>query len=492
MLRTLGLAALLAGTLHSSACATSAHRYGEVTVREGASRRVLKPLATAQAGVASVGVIETDVGRGLAFVVDESGYLLTNRHVVEDADHIEHITFPGLNPARTYSGVRIVFVDPERDLALLKVETDAPLPSLPLASSDREPIDSYLERADRVMLLAAKKRSEEQDARDGRELESGFVAHLGRVRDLEVFNDSVGRGPYFGFSSAVERGQSGGPVLDRYGRAVGIVTWTWKNRAGGYAIPISSAADMLSERPALETQSQQLARAQGRAERFVAALNGRQSDRARLMLSPTHSRAVRSDTLSALGEHIADDGQGAVRQFVGALEALIGETAEFEDEDDRFDAVLELVLRTGADEFREALGVDESLPGDQVVSFFWEFSHAYVSARHFGELPVGDAVDAALRRLQSLDAARTFAFADFSRRLADARVEIEKVELIPGVYAPTAVVTLRAEGGRGRTRALPKESLSGAAKFEERVHVLQMRLEWGDWYVAELQTRARG
>ncbi len=454
---------------------------------------MLKPLATAQAGVASVGVIETDVGRGLAFVVDESGYLLTNRHVVEDADHIEHISFPGLNPARTYSGVRIVFVDPERDLALLKVETDAPLPSLPLASADQEPIGSYLERADRVMLLAAKRRADEHVARgDGRELESGFIAHLGRVRDLEVFNESVGRGPYFGFSSAVERGQSGGPVLDRYGRAVGIVTWTWKHRAGGYAIPISSAADMLSERPQLDTRSQQLARAKGRAERFVAALNGRQSERARLMLSPTHARAVRSDTLSALGEHIADDGQGAVRQFVGALEALIGDTPEFKDDDERFDAVLELVLRTGAEEFREALGVDEALPGDQVVSFFWEFAHAYVSARHFGELPVGDAVDAALRRLQSLDAARTFAFADFSRRLADARVEIEKVELIPGVYAPTAVVTLRAEGGRGRTRALPQASLTGAARFEDRVHVLQMRLEWGDWYVAELQTRARG
>ncbi|MCA9713168.1 MAG: trypsin-like peptidase domain-containing protein [Myxococcales bacterium] len=490
MLRALGVLALTVGTLHAGACAQSA-RFGDVTVHEGASRRALDPLKTAQAGVASVGVVETDVGRGLAFVVDASGYLLTNRHVVEDADFIERVVFPALDPPRRYSGVRVVYIDPERDLALLKVETDAPLPRLRLASARQAPLGDYLEIADRVLLLAAKKPG--GAAVDGRELESGFVAHLGRVRDLEVYNDAVGRGPYFGFTSAVERGQSGGPVLDRYGRAVGIVTWTWKNRAGGYAIPISAAAEMLAERPTLETESQQLARARGRAERFVAALNERRSERARVMLSPTHARAIRTDTLRAMGEHVEGDGQEAVQQFVGALESLIGDVPEIKDDDQRFEAVLELVLRTGSESFRESLGVGDELPGDQVVSFFWEFAHAYVSARHFGELSVGDAVDAALRRLQSLDAARTFAFADFSRRLADARVTIDRVELIPGVYAPTAVVTLRAEGGRGRSRARPLETPDGEdARFEDVEHVLQMRMEWGDWYMAELQTRARG
>ena len=57
-----------------------------------------------------------DVGRGLAFVIDPDGYLLTNRHVIEDADYIDNLTFPALQPAVSFASVRIVYIDPRRVL----------------------------------------------------------------------------------------------------------------------------------------------------------------------------------------------------------------------------------------------------------------------------------------------------------------------------------------------------------------------------------------
>jgi len=68
-------------------------------------------------------------------------------------------------------------------------------------------------------------------------------------------------------------------------------------------------------------------------------------------------------------------------------------------------------------------------------------------------------------RLRTLDAARTFAFASLTDRLGEGPAEITKVDVVPGVYAPQAVITLKTPERRGRL-------------------VMQMRMEWGDWYIA--------
>jgi hypothetical protein len=87
-------------------------------------------------------------------------------------------------------------------------------------------------------------------------------------------------------------------------------------------------------------------------------------------------------------------------------------------------------------------------------------------------------MDAALARLQTVDAARTFAFAEVAKRISTGDdIRLEKIELIPGAYAPQAVVHLRVADK-------PKAAATPAASDL----ILQLRLEWGDWYVAELQT----
>ncbi|WAS97604.1 S1 family peptidase [Nannocystis punicea] len=444
---------------------------GDVTLERGKSGRALEDLALAQKGAAAVAVVSTDVGRGLAFVVDPDGYLITNRHVIEDADHIEDVSFPALRPPRSFAAVRIVYIDPSRDLALIKLDVDAPLPSLPLATVGSTPIEDYLHQKDHVLLLA--RPSEDDGAGEGGKRPTGFVARTGNVRELEVYNQAVGPGAFFELSQAVRRGQSGGPVLDRFGRVVGVVSWTWKHRVGGYAIPITEAAQMLNERPAMDTPAEQSARAAERARGFLKALDGGDLEIARRMMSPTYSRKIRQRTMTTIAEQLPGDGRAAVQQFVAALEDIV-DSEPADAEELPFSKVQDVVLRTGTRGFMEALGVEGALSKDQVISFFFEFAQAYVGARYFAESDPDTAMNAAMMRLQTVDAARTFAFAEATGRFKrGAHLQVERLEIVPGAYAPHAVVTLRNSDTDGRQPA---------------TLVMQMRLEWGDWYVAELQT----
>lgn len=458
----LALACLaLAGPLVAGACGR--HTIGEVTLSEAPAARPLADLVVARRGAAAVAVVETDIGRGLAFVVDPRGYLITNRHVIEDADHIEQVTFPGLDPPRSFAAVRIVYIDPARDLALIKLDVDAPLPALALATDHPAPIGDYLRSADHVVLLA---RPDEDDPGGAR---PGLIAHTGAVRELAVYNPAVGPGAFFGLSQAVRRGQSGGPVLDRYGRVVGVVSWTWRHRVGGYAIPIAEAAQMLGERPAMATAAEQAGRAEARARGFLSSIGGGDLEVARRMMSPTYSRTIRQRTMKTIAEQIPGEGREAVQQFVAALEDIIDDQPPGAEELP-FSKVQDVVLRTGTRGFMEALGVDANLSKEQVISFFFEFAQAYVSSRFFAESDAEAAMNVALQRLRTVDAARTFAFAEATTHFKrDDKLDVERVEVVPGAYAPQAVVTLRKAGEATRM-------------------VMQLRLEWGDWYVAELQT----
>ncbi|MFY0541706.1 trypsin-like peptidase domain-containing protein [Nannocystis pusilla] len=181
--------------------------------------------------------MSTDVGRGLAFVVDPDGYLITNRHVIEDADHIEDVTFPALRPQRSFAAVRIVYIDPSRDLALIKLDVDAPLPALSLATVGSAPIEDYLHAKDRVLLLA---RPGEDDALASGKKPDGFVARTGNVRELEVFNPAVGPGR----SSACRRRCGAGRAAGRCSTA----TAAWSGWSAGRGSTASAATRSRSPR----------------------------------------------------------------------------------------------------------------------------------------------------------------------------------------------------------------------------------------------------
>jgi len=434
---------------------------------EGSLRRTNGAESALRRSAAAVAIIETDVARGMGFVIDPSGYLITNRHVIEDADHIEGVVFPARDPSRVYGNVRVVYTDPDHDLALLHVYSDEPLTALPLATDNVEPVSSYLSPYDPVVLMQRK--GEPQEG-------ASLSLQYGRVSDLDVVNPAAGPGAFVGLTPDVHRGQSGGPVLDRHGRAVGIVTWTWRRRGGGYAIPIAEATRMLAARPQLDDDAERRTRAGLRTRLFLDAISRGDGEAARRFTSPSEARKRREDTVGEIMARVQDGpGLELMQSYVVALEAIVAEVQRDGDPSVVESGLNALVLSSARPEFREALGLDGSVDMGQVVSFFHELGQGYLRARVFGEQGSEDSLRSAFARLRTIDAARSFTLADLVVDLDGREVEIGTVELMPGAYVPAARVELAVRGEGERQR------------FD-----LHLRLEWGDWYVARLERSALG
>ncbi len=431
---------------------------------EGSLRRAKGAETAIQRSAAAVAIIETDVARGMGFVVDPSGYLITNRHVIEDADHIEGVVFPARDPSRIYGSVRVVYMDPERDLALLHVHSPEPLTALPLATDGVEPVSSYLAHADEVVLVERDKDAEADPA---------IELRRGRVSTLEVENPAAGPGAFVGVTADVRQGQSGGPVLDRHGRAVGVVTWTWRDRGGGFAIPIADATRMLAERPLLEGDLLREQRAELRARLFLDAVARGDGEAARRFTSPSQARKQREE---AVGEIMgqAQEGPGLARMqgFIAALEEVVGEVAREEDPTLIDRGLATQVMRMAMPEPRAELGGE--LDVGQVVSFFHELGNAYLRARVYGGETSEGALRSALQRLRTIDAARSFALATLVTELDGRVASVRSVELVPGAYTPGARVELQTSG-----EGAPAETID-----------LHLKLEWGDWYVASVERSA--
>jgi serine protease Do len=169
-------------------------------------------------------------GVGSGVILTSDGYVLTNRHVVEDARTLT----VALSDGRELSA-RIVRIADDTDLALIKVAGDG-LPAARIGSSDAlevgetaiaigSPLGSYTETVTR-----------------------GIVSGLDR--EITVTDGSTGRritlSGLIQTDAAINPGNSGGPLLDAGGNVVGINTAIAADAEGlGFAIPISAAADLI-------------------------------------------------------------------------------------------------------------------------------------------------------------------------------------------------------------------------------------------------------
>lgn len=440
--------------------------YGGVDISVSPLSRTLRGAKLQERSYAAVVTIETNVGRGMGFVVDPAGYIVTNRHVIEDADYLQGVLFPNVDPGRMYESVRVVYSDPVWDLALLHVKADGPLPHLPLATQRPVPVGRYLAAADPVVVL-------EQGG--SKRVNPGLVVRRGKVAELAAYNPAAGPGAFVGVTTDVVSGQSGGPVLDAQGRAVGVVTWTWRDRVGGYAIPIAEAARMLRERPQMKSDGDHRHRAESRARTFFGAVARGDNEAARRLTSPSHARDVRTDALSALTGGKEQFDPETLSWFVDALEGLAKVDPDNDAEvTESFRQMQSLVESTGSPAMRQALGLETEAESGQVVAFFHEFGSAYLASRMFGKMEPEQALQSASERLRTVDAARTFALALSSDSLRGREVLMESIDIVPGAYKPTAVVRVIASA-----EGKPLQRLS-----------LHLRLEWGDWYVAEIRQAA--
>ena len=161
-------------------------------------------------------------GQGSGFIINEKGFILTNNHVVEDADVIKVV----LADNREFTA-KLVGTDPQTDVALIKIEDGENLPVLPLGDSNALEVGEWVIAIGNPFGLS-------------QTVTVGVVSATGR--------SSVGINEYENFiqtDAAINPGNSGGPLLNGRGEAVGINTALFSRTGGymgiGFAIPVNMA-----------------------------------------------------------------------------------------------------------------------------------------------------------------------------------------------------------------------------------------------------------
>ncbi|MEJ2727794.1 MAG: DegQ family serine endoprotease [Deltaproteobacteria bacterium] len=159
---------------------------------------------------------------GSGFIIDKDGYVVTNNHVIEDADQIK----VKLKDEHEFDA-KIVGRDPNTDIALLKIESAQDLPTLKLGDSDALKVGQW------VVAIGSPFGLEHT-------VTAGIVSAKGRV---------IGSGPYDDFiqtDASINPGNSGGPLLNMKGEVIGINTAIIASGQGiGFAIPINLAKDII-------------------------------------------------------------------------------------------------------------------------------------------------------------------------------------------------------------------------------------------------------
>ena len=164
---------------------------------------------------------------GSGVVISEDGYILTNNHVVADAEEII-VTF---TEKEKYEA-EIIGRDPKTDIALIKIKVDKSIPAAKLGDSDTLRIGDWVMAIGNPFGL-------------GSTVTAGIVSAKGRI---------IGAGPYDNFiqtDASINPGNSGGPLFNLDGEVVGINTAILAPSGGnigiGFAIPINMAKSVMSQ-----------------------------------------------------------------------------------------------------------------------------------------------------------------------------------------------------------------------------------------------------
>ena len=169
-------------------------------------------------------IIRQGLGSGL--IVSENGHILTNNHVIAEADELTVTLWEESSHTAT-----VVGTDPKTDLAVLKIEAEDLVPAR-LADSDDLRVGQWVAAVGNPFGLAST-------------LTAGVISAVGRSRmGLAEYEDFIQT------DAAINPGNSGGPLVDLNGEVVGINTAIFSRGTGGYmgvgfAIPIEMARSVM-------------------------------------------------------------------------------------------------------------------------------------------------------------------------------------------------------------------------------------------------------
>lgn len=160
-------------------------------------------------------------GAGSGFVIDPSGVIVTNCHVIQEFEVGKSISVE-LNDGRRFPAQKIV-KDEKADVAIVTIEVPEPLPFLTFADSDLVEIGDWVLAIGNPFML-------------GSSVSAGIISATERFRDTKLFIQT---------DAAVNPGNSGGPLINLKGEVVGINTAIASLSGGyqgvGFAIPANTA-----------------------------------------------------------------------------------------------------------------------------------------------------------------------------------------------------------------------------------------------------------
>jgi serine protease Do len=172
---------------------------------------------------------------GSGFIVDPKGYIITNYHVVEKADKIYVKLSTDPDNADEGRPARVIGTDKATDLAVIKIETSTPLPTVKLGNSDTTQVGDWVEAIGSPFALS-------------QTVTAGIIS---------AKNRTIQPGPSGQFQhfiqtdAAINPGNSGGPLLNMNGEVIGVNTAIFTQSAGyqgiGFAMPSNTVVDIYND-----------------------------------------------------------------------------------------------------------------------------------------------------------------------------------------------------------------------------------------------------
>ena len=177
-------------------------------------------------GVMPPGDEPTPEGLGSGFIIDPSGVIVTNDHVVEDSDDITVVLDDG-----TELKAALVAADDKTDIAVLRVNAGRPLPFVSWGDSESVEVGDWAIAIGNPFGL-------------GGSVSAGIISARGRNINSGPYDD------YFQIDAPINRGNSGGPLFNQRGEVIGVNAAIFSPSGGsvgiGFAIPSNQAREIVA------------------------------------------------------------------------------------------------------------------------------------------------------------------------------------------------------------------------------------------------------
>ena len=179
------------------------------------------------------GQVRESLGSG--FIVDAKGYIITNNHVIEKADKIFVKLSSDPDTQDLGRPARVIGTDKATDLAVIKIDSSSPLPTVKMGNSDQAQVGDWVEAIGSPFALA-------------QTVTAGIISAKNRTIEPGV----AGQFQHFlQTDAAINPGNSGGPLLNMNGEVIGVNTAIYTQSAGyqgiGFAMPSNTVVSVYND-----------------------------------------------------------------------------------------------------------------------------------------------------------------------------------------------------------------------------------------------------